>query len=405
MRRLAFLLRPGWLALFVVVIAFAYLCFTVLAPWQLGKNTKTSRENDQISHSLTADPVPLTTFLPQQDSSAPDAQWRRVTATGHYLPDAQVVARLRVVEGDPAFEVLVPFAVDGGPTVLVDRGYVRPVQGSQVPTIAAAADRTGDDHRAAARLRTGRAGQGAVRQDGVQQVYSISTAQIAAVMGVPLAGSYLQLVEDQPGGLGVIALPHLDAGPFLSYGIQWIAFGIIAPIGLGYFVYAEIRQRRRERPPRRRGRRPAHDRGEARRPLRPAALSADRDDRGCGLHRSRQPHRAAQIRDLGRPAVAERGPDLEFVCVLRRPAEPHAKRSGEGRLHHAGVRAGVAARVAAPRAQRLAQAIRRPAARTPPPAAPSRGPRRSWRHRPIVLQPNRIGHSAASGGRSSRPGC
>ena len=60
MRRWAFLLRPAWLALFVVVLAFAYLCFTVLAPWQLGKNTKTSRENAQISHSLTADPVPLT---------------------------------------------------------------------------------------------------------------------------------------------------------------------------------------------------------------------------------------------------------------------------------------------------------------------------------------------------------
>ena len=71
MRRWAFLLRPAWLALFVVVVAFAYLCFTVLAPWQLGKNTKTSRENTQISNSLTADPVPLTTFLPQQDSSAP----------------------------------------------------------------------------------------------------------------------------------------------------------------------------------------------------------------------------------------------------------------------------------------------------------------------------------------------
>ena len=65
MRRWAFLLRPAWLALFVVVIAFAYLCFTVLAPWQLGKNTKTSRENTQISNSLTADPVPLKTFLPQ----------------------------------------------------------------------------------------------------------------------------------------------------------------------------------------------------------------------------------------------------------------------------------------------------------------------------------------------------
>ena len=142
MRRWAFLLRPGWLALFVVVIAFAYLCFTVLAPWQLGKNTKTSRENAQISHSLTADPVPVTTLLPQQDSSAPDDQWRQVTATGRYLPDAQVLARLRVVDGEPAFEVLVPFAVDGGPTVLVDRGYVRPVQGSRVPPIAPPPDGT-----------------------------------------------------------------------------------------------------------------------------------------------------------------------------------------------------------------------------------------------------------------------
>jgi len=42
-------------------------------------------------------------------------------------------------------------------------------------------------------------------------------------------------------------LPHLDAGPFLSYGIQWIAFGIVAPIGLGYFVYSELMARRREK--------------------------------------------------------------------------------------------------------------------------------------------------------------
>ncbi|EUA10773.1 hypothetical protein I546_3601 [Mycobacterium kansasii 732] len=84
-------------------------------------------------------------------------------------------------------------------------------------------------------------------RDGFPQVYSISTAQVSALTGVPLAGSYLQLVEDQPGGLGLIGIPHLDAGPFLSYGIQWITFGILAPIGLGYFAYAELRARRRER--------------------------------------------------------------------------------------------------------------------------------------------------------------
>jgi cytochrome oxidase assembly protein ShyY1 len=247
MRRWSFLLRPGWLALAVVVIAFTYLCFTVLAPWQLGKNTRTSRENNQIEHSLTAPPVPLKTFLPQQDSSAPSAQWRRVTATGHYLPDMQVLARLRVVEGEPAFEVLAPFVADGGPTVLVDRGYVRPEQGSRVPPIPPPPSQT---VTITARLRDSEppvAGKDPFWANGIRQIYSINTGQVAALTGVPLAGSYLQLVDDQPGGLGVIGVPHLDAGPFLSYGIQWITFGIVAPILLGYFVYAEIRTRRAEK--------------------------------------------------------------------------------------------------------------------------------------------------------------
>lgn len=247
MRRWAFLLRPQWLALIVVVIAFAYLCFTVLAPWQLGKNTDTARENDQIARSVTAEPVPVTSLLSQQDSAAPDEQWRQVTATGRYLPDAQVLARLRVVEGDPAYQVLVPFAVDGGPTVLVDRGYVKPIRGSEVPPIEPV---PGGTVSITARLRdseTAPRDKAPLQAEGYQQVYAIDTAQVSALTGVPLTGSYLQLVDDQPGALGVIPLPHLDAGPFLSYGIQWIAFGIIAPIGLGYFVYSEIRQRRLEK--------------------------------------------------------------------------------------------------------------------------------------------------------------
>lgn len=247
MRRLAFLLKPQWLALYVVVGAFAYLCFTVLAPWQLGKNTSTSRENAQIRSSLSADPVPVTDYLPRQDSADPEAQWRLVTATGSYRPEAQVLARLRVVEGDPAYEVLVPFAVDGGPTVLVNRGYVKPTKGTDVPEFEAPPS---GRVSITARLRDPEPvppGKAPLREATGIQVYAINPEQISELTKVPLAGSYLQLVKDQPGVLGAIPLPHLDAGPFLSYGIQWIAFGIIAPIGVGYFVFAEIRARRREK--------------------------------------------------------------------------------------------------------------------------------------------------------------
>jgi cytochrome oxidase assembly protein ShyY1 len=242
MRRWTFLFRPGWLALALVVVAFAYLCFTVLAPWQLGKNSRTSRENNQIASSLTADPVPLTSLLSQGDS----AQWRRVTATGHYVANGTVLARLRVVDGAPAFEVLTPFVVDGGPTVLVDRGYVRPLEGSRVPAIAPP---PASPVTITARLRDSesRSDKAPITEDGMRQVYSINTQQVSEVAGMQMAEPYVQLVESQPGGLGALPLPHLDAGPFLSYGIQWIAFGILAPIGLGYFAYSEIRQRRHDK--------------------------------------------------------------------------------------------------------------------------------------------------------------
>ena len=37
------------------------------------------------------------------------------------------------------------------------------------------------------------------RAEGAMQVYSINPGQVSQVTGVPLTGSYLQLVEDQPG--------------------------------------------------------------------------------------------------------------------------------------------------------------------------------------------------------------
>ncbi|NNH72420.1 SURF1 family protein [Nocardia uniformis] len=250
MRRIGFLFRPSWVILAAVVVAFAYMCFTVLAPWQLGKNTSTSHRNQQIADSVEAPPVDITTML---DGTGNETEWRRVTATGGYVPDSTMLVRLRHLDGAPAFAVLGAFRLEDGRVLLVDRGMVAAVDGSRPPQIA---DAPAGPQRLEARVRASEGiaeGKPPMTENGYRQVYSIDTGQEATVLDLPLTeiptdgrGGYLQLAADQPGAFTPVPLPQLDAGPYLSYGLQWLAFGIMAPLGLGYFVYAEMRARRRE---------------------------------------------------------------------------------------------------------------------------------------------------------------
>lgn len=238
------MLRPGWLALAAVVALFAYLCFSVLAPWQLGKNTETSQRNELINASVEADPVAITE-LSNEAGFDPEDEWRRVVATGRYLPDREALVRLRSIQEKPAYEVITPFQLDDGRTILVNRGYVLPVRGTEPPPIEAAPS---SEVTLDARLRRS---EGTSREPIVEagqlQVYNIAPAQIGPAVGVDALDGYLQLAEGQPGGLGVIALPQTDSGPYLSYGLQWLAFGIMAPLGLAYFVRAELRERRKSK--------------------------------------------------------------------------------------------------------------------------------------------------------------
>jgi cytochrome oxidase assembly protein ShyY1 len=242
--KLRFLLRPKWLVLAAVALAFAFLCFSVLAPWQLGKNTSTSARNDLITRSVGADPVPITDVLTGNGFAADD-EWRRVIAQGRYVENSDALVRLRSIREQPAYEVITPFVIDDGPTVLVNRGYVLPVEGTRPPEFAAAP--TGPVTLDARVRQAEGTSREPIQEDGRLQVYNINPEQIGAAVGVDAIDGYLQLDDGQPGGLGLIELPQTDAGPYLSYGLQWLAFGIMAPLGLAYFVRAELRERRMSR--------------------------------------------------------------------------------------------------------------------------------------------------------------
>ncbi|WP_290058099.1 SURF1 family cytochrome oxidase biogenesis protein [Amycolatopsis solani] len=242
--RLRFLLKPGWLALTAVVFTFAICCFTLLSPWQFSRNTEREQQNSALETSFTAAPLPLAQLLPPGTVIGPRTEWHLVSITGRYLPDKEVVARLRTVQGEGAFEVLTPLQTTDGTIVLIDRGYVRldsksgalpfppAPAGTVTVTARARADETDPKNRDAfADASTG----------GQLQSYVVDSQVVARAGKLDIRPGYFQLDTGQPGVLGALPLPQTDSGPFLSYALQWIAFGAMALLGWLYFTVRELK--------------------------------------------------------------------------------------------------------------------------------------------------------------------
>jgi len=244
--RWRFLLRPGWVALTAVVICFSVAAFTVLAPWQFRRAAERADRNSGIASSFTTPPQPLRSVLAAHTAPTQGTEWRQVQVTGHYLPNAEMVVRLRTVQGEPAYEVLIPLRLADGSSILVDRGYLRPAEGVRIPEYPPVPS---GEVTVTGRLRADEQdpqGGEVVQQDGHRQVYAVSTRTVSAATGVRLEPGYLQLVDGAPGVLSALPLPQLDAGPSFAYALQWIAFGSMAPLGLGYFAWREATEWRRE---------------------------------------------------------------------------------------------------------------------------------------------------------------
>lgn len=244
MRILRRFLTPGWVIGVLAAIVFAWACFALLAPWQLGKSDDLDARNARLAESIEAAPAPLTQVVdgPQAYS---EREWRLVTLTGEWQPDSEALLRLRSVDGELVYQVLTVFDPVEGPDMLVNRGYVLVGENNAVPDYPTAP--TGEVG-ITARLRATEPGEAdPVPIDGRPGVRVVDPAIIGDELGHDLEPrGYLQLSGDQPGSLTPAPVPGIENGPYLSYGLQWLAFGALAPAALIYFAWAEIRARRRD---------------------------------------------------------------------------------------------------------------------------------------------------------------
>ncbi|TCK25109.1 SURF1 family protein [Pseudonocardia endophytica] len=240
-----FLLRPGWIALIVGVLAFVVACYTLLAPWQFDRESERDAAQRAIDTANTTPPVPFATLVPGDEVPA-DLVWRQVSLTGEFLPGSDVLVRLRTLDGGPALDVLTAMRLTDGRTVTVDRGSV-PAVDRGIPTFAPAP--TGQV-TVEGRLRTNETDPNSrppLRDAAVPQVYAMDSRELAAATGLTPLSGVVTLSAGTPGVLRAIPVEVPTGGaPFtnFSYALQWITFGAVAIVALGIFIRLELLQRK-----------------------------------------------------------------------------------------------------------------------------------------------------------------
>ena len=247
-----------WTAYVGVAIVFAVAC-GFLSNWQFTRNAERAEQLMLVAQNHDADPVPLREVIAPGGSLAAGDEWLPVALEGEYLAAEQILVRNRPHGGTAAFEVLVPFRLDDGRVLLIDRGWVPPGEDQPLPDAIPAPPE--GESTVIARLRPAEQLPVSGRSAPQGQVPSINPELVATLISpeaaADLEGSaYGVMVTEDPAPSArptALAPPSEDPGPHLSYAIQWILFAVMGFIFIGYVIRTERRHRREDADDRARG--------------------------------------------------------------------------------------------------------------------------------------------------------
>ena len=235
-----FVLSARW-AVFALVVVLLALATWWLGRWQFERLEDRKESNAVVRANETRDPAPVEEVLTPGGEVDEDDEWRVVRATGTYDTEQTIVVRYRTRDGASGVDVVVPLVTADGTALVVDRGWLE-------------TDPTGRDREAIPEPPAGEVDvTGWVRADGTGDstevsdlsARAISSTEIAAAIGRPTYGGFVELrSEDPPPAeeLEPVELPELDNGPHFFYGLQWWFFGLLAIFGFGYLMYDEWRR-------------------------------------------------------------------------------------------------------------------------------------------------------------------
>ncbi len=217
----------------VLTLAIPLACaalFVRLGFWQLARLEQRRGFNRTLTVRVEAPPVDVS-MLPADTAQG---HYRRVSASGAFLYDHQVVYAGRSFDGSPGVNLLSPITRPCTDTVvMVNRGWAYSPNAStfSIRLAGASCDSVRVEGFAETYAGTNRPSPGAAPN----VVHALDRAAVARIVGRPIAPYVLVQTSDTVArgdtSLSRLSLPVLDEGPHKSYAIQWFSFAVIAVAG------------------------------------------------------------------------------------------------------------------------------------------------------------------------------
>ncbi len=222
-----------WLAL---VVLFS-IATSLLSWWQFSRREERVQKINTVIENYDKFAVPFADLDWELfENGEPINEWRPVTVSGTYLTEEAVLVRNRPLSGQGGFLQLVPLLLDDGQILIVDRGWlatgVRVTEASSNPLPNPVA------HTLTVRLRAAEPDLNRAPVPG--QLASVNPALLfdqLSEYGTVVSDRYGRLATESPSYENApfpMPMPSLNEGNHLSYAFQWIIFGIMAFIVIGW---------------------------------------------------------------------------------------------------------------------------------------------------------------------------
>ncbi len=231
----------------VVGVLVAAVCVR-LGVWQLDRLAQRQAANATLRAQLEAPVLAVDTTTAWRDPAAADVlRYRRVTGTGTFDFDREIIVMARVHRGVPGVHVVTPLKIGDSLAILVERGWVPAPDGKRPAIDLAEVAQEGVIVSGVLIPPSERPMERADPGGWPRYVTALNTSMLSAEYPyavAPLTLRRAELPAAAPIAMRAIPLPPITNGPHLSYAVQWFAFATIALVGSSILFRRQGKQQR-----------------------------------------------------------------------------------------------------------------------------------------------------------------